>query len=250
MRDALNRHLRTAFMGIWIVPECQVRVLSLDYQEHLFRLFHHHRLNRLSHYIGIPMAIATMYAALPAPMAFGVAAAIVLLHAAIAVRYRLWVMCAVAVAVQAALGAFSAYVLAPFYASHSGPWASPWLHIFGWSFLQYSTHALEPRVPEPWGRRSMTPRDEWLQQIGLRHLLLAALAAVPHVFVEWFSGPRNLFLILLRLARGFGYRPGVLEEMDESLSRLHSQNDTVLRHDDFNEKIARDARLERETSVR
>ena len=61
--DRSRRVPRMAFLGIWIVPECQVRVLSLDYQEYLFRLFHEHRLNRLSHYVGIPMALATLYAA-------------------------------------------------------------------------------------------------------------------------------------------------------------------------------------------
>jgi uncharacterized membrane protein YGL010W len=232
-----GRLLRTAFMGIWIVPECQVRILSLDYQEYLFRLFHENRLNRISHYIGIPMALATLYAALPGAPAIGVAAAVSALHIAIAARYRLWTMCGVAVAAQAGFVAFAAFVLVPFYANHTGAWASPWLHIFGWSFLQYATHALESTVPAPWGRRSMTPRDEWLRQPGFRHLLLAAATSIPHVFVEWFSGPRNLFLILLRFAQFFGYRPAVWSKMNENLTRLHGNNEPVLRHDRFVEKM-------------
>ena len=82
----------------------------------------------------------------------------------------------------------------------------------------------------------MTPREEWLRQPGFRHLLWAAAASIPHVFVEWFSGPRNLFLILLRLAEFFGYRPAVLSRMNENLTRLHGQNDPVLRHDRFVEE--------------
>ena len=92
----------------------------------------------------------------------------------------------------------------------------------------------------------MTPRGEWLRQPGSRHLLLAAAASIPHVFVEWISGPRNLFLILLRVAQGFGYRPAVLNRMNEKLTRLRGQSDPVLRHDRFVEEIARAKTIESE----
>jgi hypothetical protein len=162
----LRRLLRAAFMAIWIVPESQIRVLSLNYQEHLFRLFHERPLNRFSHYIGIPMALSTMYAALPVSWAAAVALAIALLHSAIAIRNRLWMMCAVAAAAQGMLVTFGACILSPFYATPSSLWFSPWLHIIGWSFLQYSTHWLEPRIPEPWGTKPMMPKREWLRERG------------------------------------------------------------------------------------
>ena len=220
-------------MAIWIVPESQVYVLNLAYQEYLFRLFHDRLLNRISHYIGIPMAAATMYATLPVPLALSLAATITILHVAVAARYRLWTLCALALGVQAALGVFAVKVLAPFYAGHSGFWFSPGLHVFGWSFLQYATHALETNMPAPWGDKSMTPRDEWIRQAGLKRFLLLGLAIFPHVFVEWVSGPRNLFLILLRLARHLGYQSPALEKIDRNLNGLHTKSEPVLRHDDF-----------------
>jgi hypothetical protein len=235
----LRRLLRAAFMAIWIVPEGQIRVLSLTYQEHLFRLFHERRLNRFSHYIGIPMALSTMYAALPVSWAAAVALAIALLHSAIAIRNRLWMMCAVAAAAQGMLVTFGACILSPFYATPSSLWFSPWLHIIGWSFLQYSTHWLEPRIPEPWGTKPMMPKREWLRERGFRHLFLAAVALPSHVLVEWVSSPRNLFLILLRLVHWCGYRSAVLQKMDEDLARLESAGPAVLRYDQFNAELAR-----------
>ena len=235
-------------MAIWIVPESQIRVLCLDYQEYVFRLFHERRLNRFSHYIGIPMALSTMYAALSLSWAVAAALAIMLLHFAIAARYRLWMMCAAAAAGQAALLMFASHILAPVYAAPSRSWFSPWLHVFGWSFLQYATHALEPRIPAPWGTKTMTAKGEWLRQCGVRHLFLAVGALPSHVFVEWFSGPRNLFLILLRLMNRFGYRPGVLQKMDEDLTRLRRAG-TAFRYQQFNLELARKAVLGREEPV-
>jgi len=68
-------------------------------------------------------------------------------------------------------------------------------------------------------------------------VLLVAATSVPHVFVEWLSGPRNLFLILLRLAQFFGYRPAVLSKMNENLTRLRRHDEPVLRHDRFVEEM-------------
>jgi len=225
--------LRTIIMGVWVVPESQVYVLNLAYQEHVFRLFHERFPNRLSHYIGIPMATATMYAALPAPAALLLAIAANGLHLAVAARYRLWAVCGLTLGVQAALGAFAMRVLAPFYASHSGFWASPWLHVFGWSFLQYITHTIEPKFPEPWVDKGMAPRGEWFRRSGPLNFLLAGLAVIPHVFVEWSSGPRLFFLVMIRLARRFGYRSPCLEKMDADLHRIQTRSNPVLRYNDF-----------------
>jgi hypothetical protein len=226
-------------MGIWVVPDSQVHILSLPYQEHVFRLFHERLANRISHYIGIPMAVATLYAALSPPFAVAVAAGITTVHLALAIRHRLWALCAVVVGAQALIGLFAAYVLAPFYATHTGFPASPWLHIFGWSFLQYVTHALESKFPEPWGTRTMTSRDEWFRHADARHFLLVLLAVGPHVFVEWFSGFRNLFLLCVRLARCFGYRHHRLKKMDDDLRRVRMRCEPVLRYAHFEEEISR-----------
>jgi hypothetical protein len=245
----LRRILRTAFMAIWIVPESQIYILSLTYQEHLFRLFHKRLLNRISHYIGIPLAAATMYAALPFPFALALAGTITMLHIAIAARHRLWALCGLVLLVQSALALLAVLVLAPFYAGHSALWASPWLHVFGWSFLQYATHALEARVPAPWGRTNMTPRDEWLREANLSHWILVLLALIPHVVVEWISGPRNLFLILLRLMRHAGYNPPALKKIDANLDRIGARREPVLRHNHFQKEIARVDALEGESLI-
>jgi hypothetical protein len=94
-------------------------------------------------------------------------------------------------------------------------------------------------VPRPWGGRNMTSRDEWLRQAKLHHLVLVLLATGPHVFVEWFSGFRNLFLLLLRLTRWLGYRPRLLKEMDDNLDRLRTSGEPVLRYAHFLEESAR-----------
>jgi hypothetical protein len=235
----IGRAVRTAFLGVWIVPDSQVRVLSLAYQEHLFRLFHRHRINRLMHYIGIPMAMMTLYAAVGTFGALCIALLIAGLHTIIAVQHRLWLLGAVAVTAQIGFVVIADRVLSPLYSGNANFWASPWVHIFGWSFLQYSGHALESELPKPWGRRTMTPIDQWLRKARARHLVLAAVAMIPHVFVEWVSGPRNLFLVWIRLARSLGYRPPELETMHLELLRLHSGKRPVLEHDLFYREYAR-----------
>lgn len=238
-RTRIGRALHTAFLAVWIVPESQVRVFSLAYQEHLFRLFHRHRLNRFTHYLGIPMAMMTLYAAVGTSGALGIALLIAGLHAIIAVRHQLWLIGALAVTAQIGFVIIANRVLAPLYSGPLNFRESPWVHIFGWSFLQYCGHALESELPKPWGRTTMTPLDQWFRKAGVRHLLFAAAAMIPHVFVEWFSGPRNLFLIWIRLARSLGYRSAELETMHVELLRLHSGKEPVLEHDVFYREYAR-----------
>lgn len=219
----------------WVVPRAQWDLLDVEYQIYVFQLFHGDRRTKIIHYTTITLIAffhLVFFAQWPlwtgAPVfaswavVYGVF--VVALHARPYLTRglsALWLgLCGLLVVMG--LGATSYYQLtrvpgAAWYAPTSLA-ANPLLWIYVFSLIETISHSLEP-VP-PYSHN----HDRWLSPAEFRKeggvwLALGALAMPTlFTFTSFFSNPRSLSTVVLRVMMAAGYRRELRDSIDAAVA--------------------------------
>ncbi|WP_437539117.1 hypothetical protein WME79_23275 [Sorangium sp. So ce726] len=216
----VRRAAFTLVRAVFVVPDSQRAILDAPYQFYVFELFHRSWINKLSHFVGIPVAMMCAYSGLSLTGAAVLASVMLGMHIAIARASRLEGHIVVPLVVaHGLLFSGGVFVVAPFNGAGAELYRNPWLQVLACSVLQYLTHMLEPCVPAPLsldGR--MQPMRLWVRSLTLRRAVGVLLLSVPHVMVELISSPRNLFLLIVYAWKRCGYSLMSLSRMWDFIS--------------------------------
>lgn len=224
--------------AMFVVPETQVHILDFSYQLYTFLLFHKVFVNRLSHYIGIPIAMVCMYVFLHAYSgAAGVFFGCVLgIHLALAFGNGFKKLIPLLLSVHVFLWIASLVADKYWFSQHTEWFHHPIFYAFICSLFQYLTHLLEKTMPSPFSKKeNFIEMINWLKTAGLKDYALAIMLVPNHIFVEWVSGPRNLFLIILRAANVMGYQPINFSDQVKKMNQVADDLNAPLYYKSFNE---------------
>ena len=204
-----------------VVPAAQTRLLDLEYQAALYEVFHRRSINRISHYVCIPVitwALLALLALIPTPVGlpvYTVLAAVTLLAWYATAARRLFALALVCLAALTT----SVYLVVDVYALLDVQ--ALVLVLLGASYCLTITHALE-EVPPPWsGRRQWTSVGEAYRNAGPWKLGLMVFCALTiYVVVELISAPRLFAVQLEHLHRLLAGLPRCSATRSERVRRV------------------------------
>jgi hypothetical protein len=221
---------------LFIAPRAQTDIFNLDYQLYLFELLHQALPNRLSHLIGITFSPLAYYAL---GMNLGRLDLLFLIlfagmHLGMLLRNRLARLVPVVLALHGLLWLIAYFVLRHVM-TPSAPWYfNPIFHILFWPTVQTITHALEAKVPPPWGGEKLWAVTRDLFRSSPRVWVVSALLFPMYVFLELISTPRLFFVIILRTGRALKLTPGWLGDLDARIDQHIQEAHPALALEDFN----------------
>ncbi len=231
-RPALRANLVNT---LFIAPRAQTNIFDLDYQLYLFELLHQARVNRWAHYIGITLSPVFYYALgmqvghldlLLLPVFLG-------MHLGMAFKNRLGRLVPLILGLHALCWVVT-FLFLRNVLTLTAPWyLNPIVHLIFWPTLQAATHALEAKIPPPWGGEKL-----WIATLDLIHqppqvILMAGLLFPMYAFLEFISTPRLYFVIILRVARTFNMTPGWLKQLDATIDTHIREENPALALEDF-----------------
>ncbi len=122
-----------------------------------------------------------------------------------------------------------------------GPWyLNPVFHLVLWPTLQAVTHALEEKIPPPWGGEKLWAATRDLFTRNPPHVLLLAVLLFPmYAFLEFISTPRLFFVIILTIGRRLSLNPDWLKQLDLTIDTHIKEANPALALEDFNTAVRR-----------
>lgn len=227
--------------AVLVIPDAQRYPMDLEYEFYAFALFHRSAINRALHAIGLPLAVASLYAVLlHRPwLAVGVTVLLLGYHLALAVRYRLFGMIPLILGVQVGLWLVADHLLRPLVTPGLGWWQISTLLPAVGSTVAYLGHAAEPYVPPPFApTRAFVSQAEWLERSRPRDILLVVLCAPAHIAVEAISAPRNIFVLLLVAARHSGLHMPDVDALRRRVTRVVAIAEPPISRTEFRRALA------------
>ncbi len=231
--------LATFLRAMFIVPMAQIRIFDLPYQLYVFEVFHASRLNRWSHFVGIPASLAALYLLLsPIPYASAVALAVVVgIQVGICLSTGLRALIPVVLSAHGAIWLIALHWLNRFVVFGGAWWAHPAFHVLAWPALQYATHIFERDLPPPWsGNDQWIPTLTFVRTATLRQVVKAVAYSPLHAVVEVISSHRNSFILLLLALERLGYRPAPVVTMRRWIDAECGRVARVVEYDEFQRK--------------
>jgi hypothetical protein len=232
-RPALRANLINT---LFIAPRAQTNIFDLDYQLYLFELLHQVRLNRWTHYIGIAAAPMLYYSLgiQVGRLDLVFLAVFVGMHLGMALKNQLGQLVPIILGLHALCWLVSLVFLKNVL-SLDGPWyLNPVLHLLLWPTLQGITHALEAKIPPPWGGHKLWATTRELFTKNPPHVALLAVGLFPmYAFLELISTPRLFFVIILRVARLLKLTPDWLSQLDGTIDTHIKAAHPALALEDF-----------------
>ena len=227
---------------LFIAPRAQTNIFDLDYQLYLFKLLHQVNLNRWSHAIGIALCPLLWYTLGLQLWHLDVVFLILFvgMHLGMALKNRLGQL----VPIILGLHAFSwlvAFVFLKNILTVTGPWyLNPVFYLILFPTLQAITHALEEKIPPPWGGEKLWAATRDLILKNPPHIvLLLALLFPMYAFLEFISSPRLFFVVILAVARRFNMIPDWLKQLDNTIETHIREANPALALEDFDAVMGR-----------
>jgi hypothetical protein len=221
---------------LFIAPRAQTNIFDLDYQLYLFELLHQVFPNRWSHYIGITLS-PLFYYSLGLQVSHLDILFLVLfagMHLGMALKNHLTQLVPLILAIHGAFWLL-AYTVGQHVFSLNGPWyLNPVFHILFWPTLQAASHALEARIPPPWGGTKLWAETrKFLTQSQPQYLAAAIILSPMYAFLELISTPRLFFMVILRIARITHLTPDWLKQLDANIEAHIKEAQPALALEDF-----------------
>lgn len=228
--------------GIFIVPQTQVRLLDFPYLLYTFHLFHRVKVNRISHYIGIPITMMTVYAIFMqwSFAAEAICLVVLALHLGMAIKHKLYALIPLVLGMHAAFWFGGTLLMPEFFAINSAWYTHPVVHLIFWPFLQYVTHAIEPFIPFPWSPKGQwTAMRDFHKSASIGRIALLMLCLPWHTFVEFISGHKNLFLMYFFLGKMLRIPMKQFEQVEERIDRELKAPNPIFAYEEFEAAMKR-----------